>query len=210
MKKLLKMLFVFSLALILVSCSCSKDKNKDTSIKLHVTEKLSQDKKLNVYEMTIDEKGLSHVSAILKTIHGNIVFKFYPTKAPNTVTRMIELIDNGFYNNLIFHRVVSKFVVQTGDPTGSGTGGSGKKLMAEFNDVQHIRGTLAMARTSDINSADSQFYIALSTLPHIDGAYTIFGQVTEGLDLLDKIERGDRIISLTLDSNTTGEAPTLQ
>jgi len=145
-----------------------------------------------------DSNGLSVAKATIKTVHGNIVFKFYPNKAPNTVNRIVELIKTGFYDGLIFHRVVPNFVAQGGDPTGTGTGGSGKKLKAEFNDIQHIRGTVAMARASEPDSADSQFYIALTTLPHLDGNYTVFGQVVEGLDLLDKIQKGDKILSIQI------------
>ena len=126
-------------------------------------------------------------------------FKFYPTKAPNTVNRIVELIKSGFYDGLTFHRVVPNFVAQGGDPTGTGTGGSGKKLKAEFNDIQHIRGTVAMARASEPDSADSQFYLALTTLPHLDGNYTVFGQVVEGLELLDKIKVGDKMLSVVVE-----------
>lgn len=146
-----------------------------------------------------DANGLSLAKATIKTVHGNIVFKFYPEKAPNTVNRIVELIKSGFYDGLTFHRVVPNFVIQGGDPTGTGTGGSGKKLKAEFNDVQHIRGTVAMARASDPDSADSQFYIALTTLPHLDGNYTVFGQVVEGLDLIDKVQVGDKMLSVVVE-----------
>ncbi|MCY4524118.1 MAG: peptidylprolyl isomerase, partial [Halobacteriovoraceae bacterium] len=114
--------------------------------------------------LQIDSRGLSHTKAILKTAHGDIVFKFYPEKATKTVTRIMQLIQSGFYNGLTFHRVIPNFVVQGGDPSGNGTGGSGVKLAAEFNSIQHVKGTVAMARAADINSADCQFYIALTTL----------------------------------------------
>ncbi len=146
----------------------------------------------------IDEEGLSKNSAILRTIHGVIKIKFYPEKAPVTVKRITELIGQGFYDGIVFHRVIDNFVVQGGDPTGTGQGGSGKKLPAEFNDLKHEKGTVAMARTQDPNSADSQFYMCLSRLEHLDGKYTIFGQVVEGLDVLDKIKQGDKIVSFTL------------
>lgn len=150
-------------------------------------------------EMLINDKGLSDMKAIITTIHGNIVFKFYPQKAPNTVTRIVQLIQNGFYNGIAFHRVESNYVIQTGDPTGTGTGGSGYKLKAEFNDIPHTKGIVAMARAIDPDSADSQFYISLGTLTHLDGQYTVFGKVIEGEDLLSKIAVGDKILSLTLE-----------
>lgn len=146
----------------------------------------------------VDEMGLGQKKVILKTIYGNIVFKFYPTKAPITVNRIETLINQEFYNGLTFHRVVPNFVIQTGDPTATGTGGTGQKLKAEFNDIQHIKGSVAMARASDPDSADSQFYIALGTLNHLDGQYTIFGKVIEGLSVLDQIKQGDKILSMVV------------
>ena len=115
-----------------------------------------------------------------------------------TVTRIMQLVKQGFYNGLSFHRVIPNFVIQTGDPSGTGTGGSGQKIKAEFNDIQHIKGTVAMARSSNPDSADSQFYVALSALSHLDRKFTVFGQVTDGLEVLGKITKGDKIISVTL------------
>jgi peptidylprolyl isomerase/peptidyl-prolyl cis-trans isomerase B (cyclophilin B) len=129
---------------------------------------------------------------------GKIVFEMYPDSAPKTVARMTELVQKGFYNGLTFHRVVSEFVVQGGDPQGNGMGGSGVKLQAEFNQRKHVTGTVAMARASDPNSADSQFYICLAPQPHLDGQYTVFGQVVEGLDVIQKIRVGDVMRKVTL------------
>ncbi len=152
-------------------------------------------------DSTLQSSGseLSSAKARIKTIHGDIVFAFYPDKAPNTVKRISELIKEGFYDGLIFHRVVAGFVVQGGDPTGTGRGGSGKKLKAEFSDLKHEKGSVAMARSMDVDSADSQFYIALNPAPHLDGQYTIFGKVVEGIDTLDKIVQGDKMISVSLE-----------
>lgn len=174
--------------LLLVGCS----KNTDDQ-----TQEIPSDKKVDVFKLNVDRTGLSESEGIIKTSHGLITFKFYPKKAPNTVARIIQLIQSGFYDGLSFHRVVSDFVIQTGDPTGTGTGGSGQKLQAEFNQLSHVKGTMAMARTlTDENSADSQFYIALTALPHLDNKYTVFGQVVDGLDVLDKVRKGDKIISI--------------
>lgn len=151
--------------------------------------------------MASDSAGLSNATITIRTVHGNIVFKMYPKHAPNTVKRIVELVQDGFYDGLTFHRVVPNFVIQGGDPLGNGTGGTGKKLKAEFSDLQHIKGTVAMARSQSPDSADSQFYIALSTLPHLDQKYTIFGQVIEGLDILTKIAVGDKIISMSYNPN---------
>ncbi len=147
-------------------------------------------------DLSTDPNGLSKAIVTLKTTQGVIKFKFYPAEAPKTVHRLVELIQQGFYNNLSFHRVVPGFVIQGGDPAGNGTGGSGQKLPAEFNNRQHVEGTLAMARAQDPNSADSQFYIALGTLPHLDRNYTVFGQVIEGMDVVKKIKVGDRMTSV--------------
>lgn len=148
-------------------------------------------------DLKIGDDGLSEAKIMIKTVHGNIAFKLYPKKAPNTVTRIIELTQQGFYDGIIFHRVIPNFVIQGGDPTGTGTGGTGKNLKAEFNDIQHIKGTVAMARSQDVDSADSQFYIALTTLPHLDKSYTVFGQVVEGMEILESIVQGDKIITMT-------------
>lgn len=150
-------------------------------------------------DLTVDANGLSKATVILTTSQGVIKFKFYPQDAPNTVNRMIELINQGFYNGLIFHRVVPGFVIQGGDPSGSGAGGSGQKLKAEFNARRHIEGTVAMARAQDPDSADSQFYISLGTHPHLDRSYTVFGQVIEGMDAARKIQIGDKIVTARIE-----------
>lgn len=129
----------------------------------------------------------------IDTAYGPIEIEFYPKEAPKTVARITELAQKGFYNGLTFHRVVPGFVAQGGDPKGTGTGGSGQNLPAEFNSHKHVEGTVAMARAMDPNSADSQFYIALAAIPHLDGQYTIFGQVTKGMDAVKKIKIGDKM-----------------
>lgn len=185
-----KMLF---LAVFLLSCQGQKTKSNGRE----TNQLLSAGQALEV-----DNKGLSKASITLKTVHGRIIFKLYPEQAPITVARIVELTNEGFYDGLTFHRVIPGFVVQGGDPDGDGTGGTGKKLQAEFSDLQHVKGTVAMARAAgDENSADSQFYIALNTLPHLDGSYTVFGQVIEGLDTLEKIQKGDKIISMSFNKN---------
>jgi peptidylprolyl isomerase/peptidyl-prolyl cis-trans isomerase B (cyclophilin B) len=154
---------------------------------------------LHTPDLTTDSAGLSRTTVVINTTQGVIKFKFYPKDAPNTVNRIIELIQKGFYNGLSFHRVISKFIIQGGDPTGSGLGGSGQKLNAEINQRQHVEGTVAMARGPNPNSADSQFYITLRKEPSIDGKFTIFGQVTEGMDVAKKIKAGDKMITVTLE-----------
>lgn len=150
-------------------------------------------------DLTVDANGLSKATVVMTTTQGVIRFKFYPQDAPGTVKRIIELINMGFYNGLSFHRVVPGFVVQGGDPQGTGAGGSGVKLKAEFNKRKHVEGTVAMARAQDPDSADSQFYVSLGTHPHLDNAYTVFGQVIEGMDVARKIQVGDKMISVRIE-----------
>jgi len=190
-KNLKKLLIPTLMALIItLANSCFKE-SKETPEPVK-----NESTTITAKDLKVDSNGLSREQIVLKTVHGNITFKVYPKKAPNTVTRIIELVNSGFYDGIKFHRVVPNFVIQAGDPTGTGRNGSGKNLKAEFNDVQHIKGTVAMARTQSPDSADSQFYIALTTLPHLDKKYTVFGQVVEGLDALEKIKKDDVIISM--------------
>ncbi|HVA16062.1 MAG TPA: peptidylprolyl isomerase [Stellaceae bacterium] len=121
---------------------------------------------------------------------GRVVIELRPDIAPNTVARIKELTRAGFYNGLAFHRVIDGFMAQTGDPRGDGTGGSGKKLKAEFSSARFVRGTVGMARASDPDSADSQFFICFAPAPFLDGKYTVFGQVTSGMEFVDAIKRG--------------------
>jgi peptidylprolyl isomerase len=149
--------------------------------------------------LATDELGLSAATASLETSQGTIRFKFFTRDAPKTSSRIIELIRNGFYDGQIFFRVVPGFAIQTGDPTGTGNGGSGKNLPAEPNSQRHMEGAIGLARGADPDSGDSQFYIILSPQPQLDGQYTVFGKVTEGLDLVRKMQRGDRIVKLSIE-----------
>lgn len=150
-------------------------------------------------ELKTDEAGLSKAVVTIETPKGKIKFRFYTQDAPNTTARIVELIKSGFYNGLNFHRVEPGFVIQGGDPNGNGTGGSGKKLGAEFNTRKHLLGTVAMARAQDPNSADSQFYIALGPIPQLDGSYTVFGQVSEGIEVVQKIAVGDKMTKVSVE-----------
>lgn len=122
---------------------------------------------------------------------GRVVIEMRPDLAPLTVARIKVLVRQGFYDGLPFHRVIAGFMAQTGDPKGNGTGGSGHKLKAEFSDAHHVRGTVSMARAQDPDSADSQFFICLAPAPFLDGKYTIWGQVTSGMEFVDEIKKGD-------------------
>jgi len=124
----------------------------------------------------------------LKT--GKVVIQLRPDLAPHHVARIKELVRKGFYDGTPFHRVIEGFMAQGGDPTGTGTGGSGQKLKAEFSAEHHLRGTVAMARAQDPDSADSQFFICFAPAPFLDGQYTIWGQVIEGMEFVDQIKKG--------------------
>jgi peptidylprolyl isomerase len=156
--------------------------------------------KMPNYDLTPDADGLSKAVATMTLEKGGVVkWKFFTNDAPNTVKRISQLVSEGFYNGIVFHRVVSGFVVQAGDPTGTGAGGSGTKLKAEFNKNKHVPGIVSMARTQDPNSADSQFYIMLGTHPHLDGQYTVFAKVIEGYENVESIRQGDKIKSISIE-----------
>ena len=129
---------------------------------------------------------------------GEIKIDFFPEEAPKTVENFVTLAKKGFYDGLTFHRVIAGFMAQGGDPAGTGTGGPGYKIKDEFNKHKHVRGTVAMARTSAPNSAGSQFYICFGPQPHLDGQYTVFGQVVSGMDVVDKIQVGDKMKSVKI------------
>jgi len=122
---------------------------------------------------------------------GRVVIRLRPDMAPKTVARIKVLVRQHFYDGLAFHRVIEGFMAQGGDPKGDGTGGSGQNIPAEFNALKHERGTMSMARASDPDSADSQFFICFAPAPFLDGQYTAFGQVVQGMEFVDKIKRGD-------------------
>jgi peptidylprolyl isomerase len=121
---------------------------------------------------------------------GRVVIELRPDLAPKHVARIKELVRQGYYDGLKFHRVIPGFMAQTGCPQGTGMGGSGQKLEAEFSKEKHVRGTCSMARAANPNSADSQFFIMFDRAPHLDNQYSIWGQVVEGLDLVDNIKKG--------------------
>ncbi len=130
----------------------------------------------------------------IETDKGTIKAELYTEKAPITAKNFIDLANSGFYNGLKFHRVEPGFVVQGGDPKGDGTGGSGKNIPLEINqELKHVKGALAMARSNNPNSASSQFYITLDETPFLDGNYAVFGKVISGMEAVEKINVGDKI-----------------
>jgi peptidylprolyl isomerase len=121
---------------------------------------------------------------------GRVVIEMRPDLAPNHVARIKELVREGFYDGIVFHRVIEGFMAQTGDPTGTGRGGSSQNIDAEFSDAPHTRGAVSMARAQSPNSADSQFFIVFGDATFLDGQYTYWGQVTAGMEFVDQIKKG--------------------
>lgn len=122
---------------------------------------------------------------------GDVTIRLRPDLAPGHVARISELANSGFYDGLTFHRVIDGFVAQGGCPKGTGTGGSGKNLKAEFNKEPHVRGTLSMARAGHPDSADSQFFICLDAVPYLDNQYTVWGEVVSGMEHVDALPKGE-------------------
>ena len=151
---------------------------------------------LALFLATIMPKGAVMAADLENTLYlelkdGRVVIELRPDLAPNHVDRIKELAREKFYDGIVFHRVIDGFMAQTGDPTGTGSGGSGRNLKAEFSaEAKHLRGTTAMARASNPDSADSQFFIMLAPAPHLDGQYTVWGQVVDGMEHVDAIKKG--------------------
>ncbi len=150
-------------------------------------------------ELTTLAEEAASVRARISTEKGDIVFVFYPQDAPQHSAAFIKLARAGYYDGLTFHRVEPGFVIQGGCPDGNGTGGPGYQLDAEFNDNPHITGTVAMARSSNPNSAGSQFYICLGDAPFLNKQYTVFGHVVEGQTVVDAIRKGDAMTAVTIE-----------
>lgn len=130
---------------------------------------------------------------LMEMTHGQVIIELLPDVAPGHVTRIKELVRQNFYDGIVFHRVIDGFMAQTGDPTGTGMGGSGQKLKAEFSSVPHDRGVVSMARANDPDSGDSQFFICFDDATFLDGKYTVWGRVIAGMENVDKIKRGEPV-----------------
>jgi len=147
---------------------------------------------------------------ILETTKGRAVIVLRPDLAPKHVARIKELARKGFYDGIVFHRVIDGFMAQTGDPTGTGMGGSGQKLKAEFSREPHVRGTASMARAQNPDSGDSQFFLCFDDAPFLNGQYTVWGKVVDGMENIDKIKRGepvkdpDKIVSMKVAADVKG------
>ena len=183
-KNMFKSLILLTLSLFLINKSFS----------LENTNNYNKNSGNNYAEEEVIPDNINLDNLLLMELKdGVVVIELYPDKAPWHVYRVKLLTANGFYDGLTFHRVIKNFMVQTGDPTGTGMGGSQYgPLRSEFNDLKHIRGIVSMARSSDVNSANSQFFIVTAKkAPHLDNQYTIFGKVIKGMDLIDNIKVGD-------------------
>ena len=145
---------------------------------------------------------------LMETSKGQVTIEMRPDLAPAHVSRIKELARQGFYDGLKFHRVIDGFMAQTGCPQGTGTGGSGKKLKAEFSQEKHVRGTVSMARSNDPNSGDSQFFICFDEAPWLNRQYTVWGKVVGGMESIDAINKGepprqaDMIVSMRVAADT--------
>jgi len=132
-------------------------------------------------------------SAVIETVKGDIELILFEEDAPNTVANFEKLSNSGFYDGLTFHRVIPDFVIQGGCPVGDGTGGPGYTIKCEINPNRHVKGALSMAHAGR-DTGGSQFFITLSPQPHLDGVHTVFGRVVRGMDVVESIERGDRML----------------
>ena len=200
MKKILSLLLVLAmLATVLVACSKEpEDDPKETTSPStpHVAPKFEDINLKNVLDLTPVTVSDTATDYVLLEIanYGKILIRLFPDVAPETVANFKTLVSQGFYDGLIFHRVIKDFMIQGGDPDGNGTGGSPNNIKGEFknngfdNNLKHLRGVVSMARRGDdMNSASSQFFVMHMDAPHLDAQYAGFGKVTEGLDVLDAI-----------------------
>ncbi len=146
------------------------------------------------------EKMTDNPTAVVLTNKGEFRFELYAKRAPITVTNFVELAKSGFYDGLTFHRYEPGFVIQGGDPQGTGMGGSDKQIQLEIHpELRHVEGALGMARSQDPNSASSQFYVTLAPVHNLDDDYAVFGQVTDGMDIVQSLRKGDSMQTVTIE-----------
>ena len=191
---LLPTLIIFVLSSLLISGCTTKESTTNTNMNLNTIPTPSAEAVLGS-KTEVDTNPI----VSLKTKDGEILIKLYQDKAPNTVATFIKKVNDGFYNGLLFHRVIPGFMAQGGDPTGTGSGGG--KQTSELNDVPFVRGSIGLARTAETKfvSNDSQFYICFTTeqCQHLTSDYVNFGEVISGLEVLDMIKQGDKILEIT-------------
>lgn len=173
----------------------------------------AEDGKVTVTNTAVKAAPASSENLVLETTKGNVTIALRPDLAPQHVARIKELAESGFYDGVVFHRVIPGFMAQTGDPSGTGTGGSDKpNLKAEFTNTPYVRGTVGMARTMDPNTANSQFFISYGDNGFLNGQYTVWGEVISGMDVVDKINEGeppanpDKIVKARIEKPATAAA----
>lgn len=197
MKKIFKIFTI--LLVVMLCCGCSKEEKKIDLLGIDFT-KEGNEISLEKYETE------NPLVAMKIENYGAIVIELYPEKAKNTVNNFISLVKNGFYDNNSFHRLVPDFVLQGGDPDGTGAGGPGYSIKGEFssngydNDLKHTKGVVSMARSQDNDSAGSQFFIMLEDASYLDGEYAAFGKVIDGFDIIEDIEQEEIV-----EDNQTGK-----
>ncbi|WP_138420608.1 peptidylprolyl isomerase [Aquibacillus sediminis] len=190
--------FVIAITVMLLSLLVACGTGQDAEPEQEPSESQEQTNGQADAEVDLSDVEENLVITITMENGGEIVAELYPTVAPNTVANFISLVEDGFYDGLIFHRVIPGFMIQGGDPDGTGTGGPGYAIAGEFsangfeNDLAHDRGVLSMARSQDPDSAGSQFFIMVAESSHLDGEYASFGEVTEGMDVVDEIVATER------------------
>ncbi|MFP3721703.1 peptidylprolyl isomerase [Niallia circulans] len=177
--------FFLSLVLLLLLSGCGTTKSESSKEENTTQAKVISPDDYPIVTITMEDNS-------------TITLELYPDKAPNTVNNFVSLVNKGFYDGLIFHRIIPDFMIQGGDPNGNGTGGPGYSIKGEFsengfeNDLKHERGVISMARSQLPDSAGSQFFIMVADAPHLDGEYAPFGKVIEGMDVVDKIVSSKR------------------
>lgn len=181
----MKTIFLTILAAAAVFAGCKKE-GQQTEQKMEATAEVQTPESKPASEAAVPS-DTSNPQVVLETDSGTIVLELFPKEAPITVENFLKLVNQKFYDGLIFHRVIPGFMIQGGDPQGNGTGGPGWTIKGEFGARKHVLGTLSMARTADPNSAGSQFFICVAPAPHLDGQYAAFGQAISGADVAVKI-----------------------
>lgn len=197
-KKMYMIMFgIIAVILVILVVTVVLNKNKTTKV---VEEMLNINYEIEGNEMNLDQYQTENpVVAMYIEGYGSVVIELYPNVAPNTVNNFISLVKSGFYDNNTFHRLVTGFVLQGGDPTGTGSGGPGYHIKGEFsangytNNLKHTEGVVSMARSSEYDSAGSQFFIMLGEATHLDGSYAAFGKVIDGMDTIRLIAKTERV-----------------
>jgi peptidyl-prolyl cis-trans isomerase B (cyclophilin B) len=188
-----KTLLIISISLLFLLAACGQDDGEQADETAEQPEEETNEQ--SNYPEDVEENP---VVTITMENDEQITAELYPEIAPNTVANFVSLVEDGFYDGLIFHRVIPGFMIQGGDPEGNGTGNPGYAIPGEFssngfeNDLEHDRGVLSMARSQDPDSAGSQFFIMTELSPHLDGDYAAFGEVTEGMEVADEIVSAER------------------